>query len=284
MKRFYLFLALLSLPLYGQVVFKGDVTLKGSTTFHSVQPGFTTNQSTLHTTSFTIRGTAGKVVTFDWGDGSSTSQTLSGTAVNNVVTHDYSTQGSYNITLSGDLINLTLLQNTQSQISGDIANLSGLTGLAHLNLNNTSVSGDIANLSGLTGLVYLYLNNTSVSGDIANLSGLTSLAHLNLSSTSVIGDIANLSGLTNLVYLYLYSTSITYTAATLPTWNSIDLRVQNCGWPAAMVSALIIDLDTAGGTNGNLNVGPDNEPRTSASDAAFINLRDVKGWTITPNS
>jgi len=171
-----------------------------------------------------------------------------------------------------------------TSVSGDIASLSGLTSLVYLYLFDTLVSGDIANLSGLTSLVYLYLYNTLVSGDIANLSGLTSLTGLYLQGTSVSGDIANLSGLTSLVYLYLYNTSVTYTTATLPTWNSIDLRVQNCGWPAAMVSALIIDLDTAGGINGKLNVGPDNEPRTSASDAAFINLRDVKGWTITPNS
>jgi hypothetical protein len=214
MKRMYLFLMLLSLPLYGQVTFKGDVTLKSSTAFYSVQPGFTTNQATLHTTSFIIRGTAGKVVTFDWGDGSSTSQTLSGVGTDNVVTHDYSTQGSYDIALSGDLLNLTYLKNTQAQISGDIANLSGLTSLTYLNLGSTSVS---------------------------------------------------------------------YTTTSLPTWNSINLRVDNCGWLAATVSTLIIDLDTAGGTNGTLNVGPNNEPRTSASDAAFTNLKNVKGWAITPD-
>jgi hypothetical protein len=282
----------------------GQVVMRKFNTYSSA-PQLTINQSSLATTTITARGTSGDVVTFDWGDGTDSTLTLSGVSTNDVLTKDYSSTGTYTLTLSGDYTSLTLFSCTDGRlegdvgglgaltsltrlylyntsVDGDVGGLSTLTSLTRLYLYNTSVDGDVGGLSTLTSLIRLYLYNTSVDGDVGGLSTLTSLTNLSLQGTSVDGDIGGLSTLTSLVLLYLYDNTLSYSSTSLPAWADNDIQVYSTSLSSTEVDSFLIDLADGVGDDGTLNIAGTNDSRTSNSDAAVDSLLD-HNWTVTVN-
>jgi len=228
-----------------------------------------------------LRGTSGKVITVNWGDGNKEDKTLSGTSTDVLIFHNYGKAGNFIISLTGNLEDLTRIKYDNQKLS-KFYFPSTLTSLTYLSLSNTSVTGDISSVSNLTSLTYLSLSNTSVTGDISSVSNLTNLTFLSLYSTSVTGDISSLNTLTNLTELDLFNSSVTYTTTIIPdSWQVI--YVYDLNWDSATVDQFIIDLDTPGRVaDGVLNIAGNNAPRTSASDTALSNLL-ANGWEVTVN-
>jgi len=250
-----------------------------------------------------LRGTAGRKVRINWGDGNTEWLTFSGTGTDDNISHDYGTTGNFIISLTGDLADLTKIKYAGQKLSkfylpstnlpvvnlgntsvtGTIADLKELTNLTVVSLYNTSVTGTIADLKELTNLTYLSIGLTSVTGTTADLKELTNLTYLGFEKANITGDIGELRTLTSLTTLYAFSLSdISYSQGALPdSWKNIN--VSNNGWSSEEVDNFIIDLDTPGRVeNGTLDIAGNNAPRTSASDEAKQHLID-KGWTITVN-
>ena len=205
-----------------------------------------------------LRGTSGKVITVNWGDGNKEDKTLSGTSTDVLIFHNYGKAGNFIISLTGNLEDLTRIKYDNQKLS------------------------KFYFPSTLTSLTYLSLSNTSVTGDISSVSNLTNLTFLSLYSTSVTGDISSLNTLTNLTELDLFNSSVTYTTTIIPdSWQVI--YVYDLNWDSATVDQFIIDLDTPGRVaDGVLNIAGNNAPRTSASDTALSNLL-ANGWEVTVN-
>jgi len=253
-----------------------------------------------------LRGTAGKVVTVNWGDGNKENVTFSGVGVDDNISHDYGVAGNFIISLTGDLGDLTTIEYAAQKLSkfylpsilinltylsfyytrlttGTTAELKVFANLTHLDFFYTAVTGTTADLRVLTNLTYLSFTSSNVTGTTADLRVLTNLTYLSFSKTAVIGDLGELRALTSLETLYAYSLSGTsYTAGALPdSWKMV--QVQDNAWTSTEVDNFIIDLDTPGRVHdGTLNIAGTNAARTSASDEAKQHLID-KGWTITVN-
>jgi len=252
-----------------------------------------------------LRGTAGKTVTIDWGDGTKENLTFSGTGTNDNISHDYGTTGNFIISLTGDLADLTRIVCNNQQLSkfylpsiltsldtlglyntnitGTTADLKHLTSLTILGFTLTNITGTTADLKVLTNLIHLSFGNANITGTTADLKTLTNLTYLHFGDTNITGDIGELRTLINLETLYAYNLSDTsYSQGALPdSWK--DIRVDNNGWTSEEVDNFIIDLDTPGRVaNGTLNIAGNNAARTSASDDAKQHLID-NGWTITVN-
>jgi len=203
-----------------------------------------------------VKGTSGKAIRIDWGDGNIQNLTLNGN--DQAISHDYGVAGNFTIAFSGDLQNLLTIDLHDQELS-------------QFYLPNA-----------LTILNILYLYGTNVTGAIKDLSVFTALTDLRLYTTGITGDIKDIETLTSLVTLHIYSSSVVdYTSTTIPgTWNNI--LIQDLTLSATEVDNFLIDLDTAAGEDGTLNIAGSNAARTGASDAAKASLI-AKGWGITVN-
>ena len=195
----------------------------------------------------------------------------------------------YNTSVTGDLSSVSALTNMlqmqlyNTSVSGNLSSLSGMSSLSNLHLSNTSVAGDISSVPNKTSFTYLNLSDTSCAGNISSLSTFSSVSSLFLQRSSVSGDLQSIGGLSTAASIYLYDTSVSsYTSTTLSAWSGSTVRIENLGLTATDVDNFIIDLNTAGGSNGTLNIAGTNAARTTASDAAYTALIG-RGWTITVN-
>jgi hypothetical protein len=254
---------------------------------------------------FTTRGPASTGMWVDWGDGTAPEWIQHiGTGSSVVTSHNYGgLVGTKKISFYGILREATLFQCVDSTFGGNISALSPFSGLTYIAAFNSSVSGDISILADIeapetilfgntsvvgdivavsakTTLTNLQFHTTTVSGDIANLSALTALTNLRLYSSSVTGDVGDLKTLVNLTTLLMYSTTVGYNTTTLPAWNNANIGFQNCAWTQAEVDNFLADLDSAGGTNGTLNLSGSNSAPSAAGLTSKANL-EGKGWTVT---
>ena len=126
-----------------------------SVILESSQMVITTNQSSLVSLSIAIKGTAGKIINWQWGDGTSTVTTLSGTGTTNTITKSYSSTGIYRITISGDIGEITswIFDNTTWSVTLDeIGKMKKLN--AFSSSSASSISGNLSSLpSGLSTVV-----------------------------------------------------------------------------------------------------------------------------------
>lgn len=144
---------------------------------------------------------------------------------------------------------------------------------------NTSLTGSISSLAGLSSLVGFYCNMTGLSGSIPSLTGLTSVSMLNFQGCSFTGSIPSMTGLSSLTGLYCDNNSITgYTASTLSA-TLLTFNTHNNSLDVDSVNQILIDLDTAGASNGTCNVSGNTAP-TGAGATAKTNLQG-KNWTVT---
>jgi hypothetical protein len=183
--------------------------------------------------------------------------------------------------LSG-ILGLVTLDISGTSISGNISVFSGLPSISQLFVGGSSVTGNISSLSGLTAMTWLYLHSTALTGDIGSLSALTSLVRLYFHTTAITGNINQIRTLVNLTHMYGYSSSVGVDNTALAPWSSSTINLYSCSWTAAEVDDFLISLNTAGGSNGTLNIAGTNAVRTVASDAAKAALLG-RGWAITVN-
>ena len=241
---------------------------------------FLNDQTSLNTTTFTIKGTNGKTVYINWGDENTTTCSMTGLNVN--YDHDYVSEGTYNVSFSGDLDEITHFKCIESSISGDIAWISGLASLKYIFFGDSNVSGDVANLAGLTNLETIYLYNTSVTGDMSSLSTATLLLNLFLQGSDVSGDIADLSTLISLTNLRLENTNVdTYTQGVLPDWDACSIYIYNLGLSQQEVDDFLGDLDTSStASTKTIRIDGSNSAPSAAGLASKASL-EGKGWTVT---
>lgn len=129
--------------------------------------------------------------------------------------------------------------------------------------HNGGMSGNgFQYLANLTTLERLILNGTGVSGDIATLATLS-----------------NLTGTGNWEGLRVDGTNVeTYTSTTLPAWDC-HLGLDNLGLSQTEVDNFLVDLDTAGGTGGELHLENTNSAPSATGESAVDSLRG-KSWTV----
>jgi hypothetical protein len=251
----------------------------------------------------TLKGPAGKFVTFDWGDGSApTTLELSAGGVDFV--HDFSGgSGTGVIRIYGDIGDVTYINAHDNDIA-NIMSLSGLTSLDSLYLYNNDII-DISALSGLTNLKYLYLHGNDII-DISALSGLTSMISLYLYSNDIV-DISALSGMSEITTLHLTYNSITDIAPLIGLskltllyiyGNPIDYPLTGLNWFTAAagtfrldstvdssdeVNQWLIDLNDALWANCTVYLDGTNPPPTAAAAAAMAGLAG-RGVTLIVSS
>lgn len=148
-----------------------------------------------------------------------------------------------------------------------VPSTAGLTenmaSLLQLNLSNTSIEIDLSNNTALT---HLYLNNWA-GNDLVNAN-----------SNPYTGSAASLQ------YMTCYD-SIGITS--LDIGNNpllLHLNAANCSLTSGAVDAILVDLDTAGLSNGTLDIsgGTNAAPTGGASNPEVLSLQ-AKGWTVTHN-
>lgn len=110
------------------------------------------------TVTFTLRGTAGKVISISWGDGNSTELPLQGLSTSVNFVHDYlGLAGTKKITMTGDLLNVTYLSAPYNNLTRNLSSVAVLTSLTYLSLFSNNLTGDLSPVAALTNLVNLYL-------------------------------------------------------------------------------------------------------------------------------
>jgi len=279
-----------------------------SVILESSQMVITTNQSSLVSLSIAIKGTAGKIINWQWGDGTSTVTTLSGTGTTNTITKSYSSTGIYRITISGDIGEITswIFDNTTwsvtldeigkmkklnafssssaSSISGNLSSLpSGLSTVV-IGGSNT-VTGNLSSLPSGLSTVYITGSNT-ITGNLSSLpSGLSTVTITG--SNTVTGNLSSLpSGLSTVVI----SGSNTVADYTSPrTWanNMVQVYMRQAagyGLSTSEVDNLLIDLSAVPTwtSSKSIDLRGVNAARSSASDAAVAILVS-KGVTVLTN-
>jgi hypothetical protein len=174
---------------------------------------------------------------------------------------------------------------TNAALTGDVSAITWPTSLLQLALNNTTVSGDVSAATWPTSLQYLLMQSTSVSGDVSAATWPTSLQYLYLQYTSVSGDVSAATWPTSIVQLWLFSTSVSYGssgALSSLTYNTVNIRMQNCALSYTEVNAVLADL-VAGSINaGTLIIDGTNAAPLGAGlvDKATLIAR---GWSVQTN-
>jgi hypothetical protein len=271
-------------------------------TYNEQEAAFETTKTSA-TLSITFRGTNGTSIEVDWGQGTPDTVNLLGPSTPVIASNLYdATPGTKNIVVSGLLSeDVTYFNCTDSTFSGAVGGFDIMRSLTHLQFNSTGISGDIVGLadlaylthiqidaSSVTGsvnnlqtalLTYCQINSTALSGTIDAFAPATSMTTLILFLTSITGDIGDLAPLTSLGLLNASLNSLGYSDTTLPAWGGTYYLNDN-GMTAGEVNAVLIDFDTAGASNGTLNVSGTNAAPTGAGITALISLLG-KGWTIT---
>ena len=211
--------------------------------------------------------TGSPLILWRWDDGTTDNVANPGNKVwGSVATRNHSVESDWKVV-------------TEFRLEADniskIDNLELLISLTHLVCNTNSIS--VLDVSALTSLTILHCYSNSIS--VLDVSNLTSLTYLHCSLNSI--SVLDVSALTALTTLHCYSNSISSLSVSALT----ALKTLNChnnGMSATNVDNILIDLDTAGASNGTASLAGTNAARTSASDAAKANLLG-RGWTITVN-
>ena len=170
-------------------------------------------------------------------------------------------------------------------VNGSIFYLNAMP-LVELYVYNTGITGSLGEFISTTTMVKFYGYDTAIAGNIANLAALTSLTHLDLHTSSVTGDVEDVNTLVNIVLLGLYDLSLSFgdpeETPTLPAWTDATIKVNDNTFDAGEVDRFITALDTAGGTDGYLDIDGTNASKTPASSDELDSLI-AKGWTVLVN-
>ena len=224
-----------------------------SVILESSQMVITTNQSSLVSLSIAIKGTAGKIINWQWGDGTSTVTTLSGTGTTNTITKSYSSTGIYRITISGDIGEITswIFDNkTWSVTLDEIGKMKKLN--AFSSSSASSISGNLSSLP--SGLVTVNISGSNtITGNLSSLpSGLSTVT---ITGSNTVADYTSpRTWANNMVQVYMrqaagygLSTSevdnLLIDLSAVPTWTSsksIDLRGVNAARSSASDAAVAI--------------------------------------------
>lgn len=183
-----------------------------------------------------------------------------------------------------DLTSLRFFLIYGNDAEGDISDLALLTSLHTIRITDTVITGDIAVCTNFPILNrFMSENCAGIYGDLSAFNGLTELYRVQVSGTAVSGDIASLNTmLDSSDFIDLQDSDIdTYTSTTLPAW-SLEINISNLGLSTTEIDNFLIDLNTAGGSNGELTISG-NSARSSSSDVAYAALIS-RGWTITSTS
>jgi hypothetical protein len=178
--------------------------------------------------SMVIRGTSGKTITVDWGDGGATTD-YSMTGYEVAMNHTYATSGTKTCTLTGDTDQLNKL----SWFAPNIISLNDIPdNITYIFLQISTINGSINSLSTSLTTLYLYAPDLStVSGSISTLpaSALDLIINSGIANTSITGSISTYAA-TNLTQLHLTNlNSITGSINDLSTNfpNLIGLTLNN---------------------------------------------------------
>jgi hypothetical protein len=278
------------------------------------EPPTTATFTTTETGVFTIntRGAKFTGMWVDWGDGSDLEwvQHIGGNSV--ITNHDYSgASGTKTIVFSGELSWVTYFNCQEPLLAGQISEFLAFTNLDYLTVANTDIEGDysvlltlpivrlaVHNCPLVTGVIGPLSNNqhqimfycygSGVSGSVSNVGGadpplmeMTDF-RVNGRGENITGDFGDLAPMEALLYVQVQGTAVGYNTTTLPVWNNIDIRIQDCDLTTDEVDNLINDLAATNATNGKLNIAGTNAARSSASDAGKATLLS-NGWTLTLN-
>ncbi len=201
-------------------------------------------------------------------------------------------------TLTGDVGNLPNLKLTSFTVIGNntlYGNFEDIpVNITHIDIRGGSgnISGDINNLPSDSAIATILLDHTTLTGDIANFPD--TLGYISISGANTLyGDLADVPSSMYRFNLLGNNTVSDYTPPSGgKTWMNLattnkDFNFQPAsggGLSSTEVDDLIIDLDaSASGTYTRIiYITGNNDPRTSASDAAVASLLS-KGITVVTN-
>lgn len=152
---------------------------------------------------FRLKGTNGKIINIDWGDGNTDSLTFNGAIQSTFDNYTYTNAGNYLVTISGDIDEWTYLEWSTWNCIANIETFPAGLKEVQFQFMGSNLIGDIDNIISLP--TKLRLNYCAgLTGNISNLpSSIIDLA-INYSGTAYTGDVKDLSSsMTNLALSYL---------------------------------------------------------------------------------
>ena len=272
-------------------------------TFKAYTGGYFPITQTSDSVSFIIRGTGTHV--FDWGDGTTTSYTLS-TSVDTTVSKTWSTNlgGQKNINVTGSVTVKTWSAFTQANRNLD-TNILRITGmlLTFLRLDGCPLINITGSITGMA-LIYMQLYSCPLINITGSITGMA-LTYLRLNSCPLINITGSITGMA-LTYLSLFGVpliNITGYIETVPVYITVlDVRQNGvkygggatkawnisqsiqAGWTSTMVDAWFnaYALTAPTVTAKTLNLAGTNQAPTAASAAARTTITG-KGFLIIIN-
>ena len=242
--------------------------------------------STSATWTATLKGPAGKYVTFDWGDGSApTTLDLDTGGVDFV--HDYSSSGSGTkvIRIYGDLDAVTFFDCRSTSPASDLisADLRLLPNLERAYFSHGNIIELLVDLN--APIDYFYLHNCSITQSFVNILPhfASTLTQIRISGNDYT-DVTPFTFLINATLIQAYGVAIDYPLTGL-TWFPATSGTFYWGSnvdSSAEVDQWLIDLAAANWSSCTIYLDGTNPARTSASDAAIATLA-VNGCTVYVN-
>ena len=192
-------------------------------TFKAYTGGYFPITQTSDSVSFVIRGTGTHI--FEWGDGTTTSYTLT-TGADTTVSHTWSANlgGQKNISLVGNVKNWTRLSQASRSSDNNTIRITGmpLTLFQLISCPNINITGSITGMS-LTNLSLFSCPNINITGSITGMS-LTYLQLFSCPNINITGAITGMS-LTNLQLFSCPNINITGSITGMPLTY---LQLANC--------------------------------------------------------
>lgn len=187
-----------------------------------------------------------------------------------------------------DLSSLTSLSSFSgfnNSFTGSIPSLVANAALSIFNCYANSLSGSIPSLTVNTALTTFSCHSNSLTGSIPNLTANTALTNFLCYNNSLSGVIPSLSANVALINFWAFGNSFTgYTASTLASTLD-DFRLQDCAVSDPDdIDQILADLDTAGGSNGDVTLQGGTNAIPSAAGLTSKSNLEGKGWTVTVNS
>ena len=171
-----------------------------------------------------------------------------------------------------------------NNLTGTIPDWSGWTSADNIWLFNNNLAGTIPDWSGWTSGNQIHLNSNNLTGTIPDWSGWSSGNSIRLSSNNLTGTIPDWSGWTSGNTIWLDNNGLTDVAGTATPPGLTDLRLQDNALIEAAVDRVLTSLDTAGESNGYVNLSGGTNAAPSATGLSAKSNLEGRGWTVTVNT
>ena len=196
---------------------------------------------------------------------------------------------------------------SDNSLTGSIPDWSGWSSGIDFAIDGNNLTGTIPDWSGWSFGQYVYLYKNSLTGSIPDWSGWSSADNIRLYMNNLTGTIPDWSGWSSGSYIWLYLNELTGTIPDWSGWSSgndiqldrnnltdvagtatppglTNLRLDGNALIEAAVDRVLTSLDTAGESNGTLDLSGGTNAAPSATGLAAKSNLEARGWYVTVNS